>query len=99
MQKYKERQETEEKIDSIVEKLREMLPWEAVLPTENITNPVSGPNSDCTSENTHHLDGFLYDDTEVYKMLEDKDIKQRFCSDCGSRNIEASTYLFTSFCF
>lgn len=86
LEKFKEKEETEAKLDSIVNKLRKLMPDDGILKSENIITPESGPNSDC-DENTLHVDEFLYDDKDICQYFPGKD---KYCKKCGSNDIEVS---------
>lgn len=83
LEKFKEKGETENKLDSIVNKLRKLMPDSGILKSEKIITPESGSNSDC-DENTLHVDEFLYDDRDIGQYFPGKD---KYCKMCGSNDI------------
>ncbi|XP_077293065.1 uncharacterized protein LOC143916056 [Arctopsyche grandis] len=85
LEKAQKKNEIEKKLDSIVKQLLKTMPSDAILPSENICGPTSGPNSDCDMKHTLHVDEFLYDDDDLEKHFFEK---IKYCEDCESNNIK-----------
>ncbi|PSN35247.1 hypothetical protein C0J52_15525 [Blattella germanica] len=80
-------------LDTIARDLRDSLPLEAILPSENIRPPSSGKNADCDPKTTVHVDAFLYDDELVDKLCEDGHLARNYCTQCGSHKTRPLTFI------
>ncbi|XP_017754294.1 PREDICTED: uncharacterized protein LOC108546611 [Eufriesea mexicana] len=74
-------------IKKIIIDIRSRVPFDGILPTEHIVPPAVGENSDCDNKTTKHIDAFLYDDTEMDKFIEEEQLYNLYCADCGSSNV------------
>jgi len=81
------------KMERIAADIRDKVPLEAVLQTETIIYPTVGEDSHLTSENTVHLDAFLYDEAGEEELIDQGLLSRSYCQDCGSRNIEDLTII------
>lgn len=70
--------------------IKKIVPFEAEMPSETIVPPTVGDQADCTEVNTCHVDGFLYDDDDVDKLVKKGKLKRQYCADCNSRNTKVS---------
>jgi len=77
----------------ISDELRSAVPFEAVLDSEKLYEPVVGEDVGLTRKNTVHLDSFLYDNADEERMLGDGTIPRSICKDCGSLNCEDVTII------
>ncbi|XP_014482910.1 PREDICTED: uncharacterized protein LOC106748670 [Dinoponera quadriceps] len=80
-------------LNTIVSDIKQKVPFNAILPSENIIKPSSGLNSDCDSNITFHMDLFLYDDDDLIELENNEQLQRYYCLDCGSRNIEPLIYI------
>ncbi|XP_015109787.1 uncharacterized protein LOC107036363 [Diachasma alloeum] len=80
-------------LNKIVKEIREKVPFDAVLPSEEIKIPTKGPNGDCDPKITVHVDGFLYNDDDVHDLVKEGKLSRHYCKDCGSRNIDSLIYI------
>jgi len=80
-------------LERIAADIRDKVPLEAVLQSETIIYPTVGEDSHLTSENTVHLDAFLYDEAGEEELVEQGLLSRSYCQDCGSRNIEDLTII------
>ncbi|XP_011310923.1 uncharacterized protein [Fopius arisanus] len=74
------------KLRKIVEEIRDKIPLNAILPSENIQLPTKGPNDDCDPKITVHVDGFLYEDDDIEDLVKEGKMSRNYCKDCGSKN-------------
>lgn len=81
------------KLRDIASDLRSLVPKTAIMPSEKIITPKSGDNSDCDPKHTIHVDGFLYDQSEIDELVEEGKLQNHFCKDCGSHNTAPLTYV------
>ncbi|XP_076290806.1 uncharacterized protein LOC143214086 isoform X2 [Lasioglossum baleicum] len=58
-------------IKQIVLDIRDRVPFDSILPSENIVPPTVGENSDCDAISTKHIDAFLYDNNEVDDLIQE----------------------------
>jgi len=77
----------------IKDHLRTKLPTHATLESENIMFPTVGEDAKLNSNNTVHVDAFLYDEEEEEKLVEEGLLTRAFCRDCGSKNTEQFTFI------
>ncbi|KAL3873732.1 hypothetical protein ACJMK2_036821 [Sinanodonta woodiana] len=80
-------------LHSIQEDLRNSLPMNAISPTETIYIPTSGPNADCDPNKAVHIDAFLFDDEIIDELCEKGQMSRNYCTECGSHNTKALTFL------
>ncbi|XP_025161523.1 uncharacterized protein LOC105190858 [Harpegnathos saltator] len=80
-------------LNTIVFDIKQKVPFNAILPSENIIKPLSGLNSDCDSDITFHMDLFLYDYDDLTELENNKQLQRYYCLDCGSRNTESLIYI------
>ncbi|XP_056023042.1 uncharacterized protein LOC125649051 isoform X2 [Ostrea edulis] len=80
-------------LESIREDVRTLLPLAGVMPSENIQVPTIGPNSDCDSQTTEHIDAFCYDDDDIDNLCDAGQMSRNYCTDCGSRNVQPLTFI------
>lgn len=87
------RAEASQMLEKIAGSLRNVLPLEAVLPSESIVYPSSGEDAGLSPQNCVHVDSFLYDEAGEEVLVEEGKLARSFCQDCGSRNVEELTYI------
>ncbi|XP_047997998.1 uncharacterized protein LOC125235472 [Leguminivora glycinivorella] len=75
-------------LQKIGDTIKEMVPFEAELPSENIMLPTVGDQADCNQVNTRHVDEFLYDEEQVDELVKDGKLSRHYCLDCNSQNIK-----------
>ncbi|XP_076648703.1 uncharacterized protein LOC143356690 [Halictus rubicundus] len=75
-------------IKQIVLDIRDRVPFDSILPSENIVPPTVGENSDCDAMSTKHIDAFLYDNNEVDDLIQEGKLDNLYCGKCGSTNIK-----------
>ncbi|XP_015521769.2 uncharacterized protein LOC107225726 isoform X1 [Neodiprion lecontei] len=80
-------------LNSIAQDIKERIPFDATLPSENIISPKSGENSDCDPKITLHVDEFLYTDDDVDELVEAGKLNRYFCQSCGSKNVKPFIYI------
>ncbi|XP_069171561.1 uncharacterized protein [Procambarus clarkii] len=81
------------KLRKIADDLREIMPLNAILPTEQITFPSVGENADCDPTHTLHVDAFLYDEDMVDELCDTGELARNYCVDCSSHNTQPITYI------
>ncbi|MPC20345.1 hypothetical protein E2C01_013285 [Portunus trituberculatus] len=81
------------KLRKIADDLRELMPLNAILPTEQITFPSVGENADCDPSHTLHVDAFLYDEDMVDELCDTGELARNYCVDCSSHNTQPITYV------
>ncbi|CAJ0932029.1 unnamed protein product, partial [Mesorhabditis belari] len=89
----KRTREAMKKLKEIAEDLKQKLPFEAVMPTERITYPTKGYDSDCNATNTVHIDNFLFTDDDVDKLVEEGKLSRNFCQQCGSKDTKPLNFI------
>ncbi|XP_028171339.1 uncharacterized protein LOC135077916 [Ostrinia nubilalis] len=77
----------------IGETIKEIVPFEAEMPSETIIPPTVGDQADCNTVNTCHVDEFLYDQDEVVDLVKVGKLKKHYCLDCNSRNVQELTLI------
>ncbi|XP_071633419.1 uncharacterized protein [Temnothorax longispinosus] len=80
-------------LNSIVSDIKQKIPFNAILESENITTPLIGENSDCDPNITVHVDEFLYSDEDIDKFVDNNQLQRYYCTDCRSRSIQPLIYL------
>ncbi|KOC62465.1 hypothetical protein WH47_04125 [Habropoda laboriosa] len=90
--KYSSQEEQLKSIKRIITDIRERVPFDGILSSENIVPPTIGENSDCDNKSTKHVDAFLYDNKEVNELIENGQLDNLYCVDCGSNNVKE--YIF-----
>ncbi|XP_011861851.1 PREDICTED: uncharacterized protein LOC105558657 isoform X2 [Vollenhovia emeryi] len=75
-------------LNSIVSDIKQKVPFNAILTSENITAPLTGENSDCDPNITLHMDEFLYSDEDIDELVDNNQLQRYYCTDCGSRSIK-----------
>ncbi|XP_043284982.1 uncharacterized protein [Venturia canescens] len=80
-------------LNSIAKEIRAKVPMDAVLPSETITAPKKGQNSDCDPKITKHVDAFLYNDDELEDLVKDGKLSRNYCLDCGSTNTKPLIFI------
>ncbi|XP_046982734.1 uncharacterized protein LOC124552495 [Schistocerca americana] len=85
--------ESDDLLKTIADDIKEVLPPDAVLPSENISTPLVGENADCDPRHTLHVDAFLYDDEQVDDMCEDGRLDRNYCLQCGSHKTRPLTFI------
>lgn len=85
--------EQRETLMPITKSLRQMLPFDAIMPTENIRMPTEGVNSDCNTTPTIHIDDFLYDDEDLDALVEKGKLSRFYCTECKSRDIKEIVFI------
>ncbi|XP_050668845.1 uncharacterized protein LOC126968076 isoform X2 [Leptidea sinapis] len=93
LEKKKKLQKFEKKLVKISKVLREIVPFEAEMQTENIVPPTVGDQADCTKINTCHVDEFLYDDKEVDELVQKGKLSRFYCVECNSRNCKELIFI------
>lgn len=73
--------------------IKELVPFEAEMPSEKIVPPTIGDQANCNAVNTCHVDEFLYDQDEVHDLVKEGKLKRHYCLDCNSRNIKVRQFL------
>lgn len=81
------------KLDEIAAYVRELVPENAVLPSENIIWPTRGEVADCSPETTVHVDAFLYGDDEIDDLVERGKLSRNYCRACGSRDTAPLSFI------
>lgn len=81
------------KLRKIADDLRELMPLNAILPTEQITFPAVGENADCDPSHTLHVDAYLYDEDMVDELCDTGELARNYCVDCNSHNTQPITYI------
>ncbi|XP_054154424.1 uncharacterized protein LOC128952969 [Oppia nitens] len=76
-------------LNRIANDIKLMVPMSGVIPSEPMTFPTLGQNSDCNALNTISLDAFLYDDLDIEDMTDEGLLERYYCCDCLSRNIQS----------
>lgn len=90
LENFKALQNSEKMLIKIGNSIKKIVPFEAEMPSEVITPPMVGDQSDCNKVNTLHVDEFLYDEMEVNDLVKKGKLKRRYCRDCTSRNVQVS---------
>ncbi|XP_036147680.1 uncharacterized protein LOC105831992 isoform X2 [Monomorium pharaonis] len=80
-------------LNSIASEIKQKIPFNAILASENLTTPSMGENSDCDPSITLHIDEFLYSDEDIDKLVDNNQLQRYYCTDCKSRNIQPLIYL------
>ncbi|KYQ53773.1 hypothetical protein ALC60_07256 [Trachymyrmex zeteki] len=80
-------------LNSIVSDIKQKIPFNAILSSENFITPLTGENSDCDPSVTLHMDEFLYNDEDIDKLIESNQLERYYCTDCRSRNIQPLIFL------
>ncbi|XP_033335068.1 uncharacterized protein LOC117225532 [Megalopta genalis] len=75
-------------IKQIVIDIRDRVPFDSILPSENIVAPTVGENTDCDAISTKHIDAFLYDNNEVDDLIQEGKLDNLYCGKCGSTNVK-----------
>uniref|UniRef100_A0A0N4ZRR6 Arsenite methyltransferase n=1 Tax=Parastrongyloides trichosuri TaxID=131310 RepID=A0A0N4ZRR6_PARTI len=83
----------EDILQSYAARIRDLVPVDATLESENIIFQNTGPDSDCKPKTTIHVDAFLYDDELMEYMIDEGIIKPHYCKDCFSSNIERKEFI------
>jgi hypothetical protein len=67
----------------------------AMDPEENISIPTWDPSYESyNSQNTVHVDSFIYSEDDVDELCDLKKISRHKCADCGSINVEPLSIIF-----
>ncbi|CAH0399997.1 unnamed protein product [Chilo suppressalis] len=77
----------------IGETIKQIIPFEAEMPSENIVPPTVGDQADCNATNTCHIDEFLYDQDAVHELVKEGKLQRHYCLTCNSRNIKDLTLI------
>ncbi|XP_041352005.1 uncharacterized protein LOC121370677 isoform X2 [Gigantopelta aegis] len=89
--------ENEENADKIIkniqDELRHCLPVDAISDTERIVFPTSGPNADCDSSTTVHVDAFLFEEDIIDQLVDEGRLSRNYCTKCGSREVKPLTFI------
>lgn len=85
--------ENEVILDSIREDIRQVLPQNALSPTETILTPTVGKNSDCDPSTTVHVDAFLYDEEKIDELTDEGKMSRNYCRQCGSHDVKPLTFI------
>lgn len=93
LEKMKSINKSKKLLEKISFAVKKLVPFEAELPTENITKPTIGDQADCTDINTCHVDEFLYDDEAVEQLVKEGKLNRHYCINCNSRNIKDLIYV------
>lgn len=88
LERKKALQSSEKMLIKIGNSIKELVPFEAEMPSETIIPPTVGDQSDCNKTNTSHVDEFLYDEDEVENLVKKGKLKRHYCLDCNSRNTQ-----------
>ncbi|EGI63248.1 hypothetical protein G5I_08276 [Acromyrmex echinatior] len=75
-------------LNSIASDIKQKIPFNAILSSENFITPLTGENSDCDPSITLHMDEFLYNDEDIDKLIDSNQLERYYCTDCRSRNIQ-----------
>ncbi|CAL4066717.1 unnamed protein product, partial [Meganyctiphanes norvegica] len=84
---------SDSKLRKIADDLREIMPLNAILPTEQINFPAVGENADCDPSHTLHVDAYLYDEDMVDELCDTGELARNYCVDCNSHNTQPITYI------
>jgi len=82
-----------EMLDTIAADIRGQIPQEAVFQSENIVFPSVGEDACLNTNNTVHVDAFLYDEAAEEALIEEGKLSRSYCRDCGSRNTDDLTFI------
>lgn len=88
LEEYKAQSAPLIKLQKIILDIKQRVPFDGILPSEQIITPTTGSNSDCNDKLTKHVDAFLYNDEELDELIEKGQIHTLYCGDCGSTNVE-----------
>ncbi|GES91330.1 hypothetical protein GLOIN_2v1599680 [Rhizophagus clarus] len=80
-------------LENIKDKLRNKLSITTEAPDENIVIPKTIEYEGYTKETTVNVDAFLYSDKDVEELGLNGQLKNYFCNDCGSKNIESLNFI------
>ncbi|XP_078314152.1 uncharacterized protein LOC111129813 isoform X2 [Crassostrea virginica] len=80
-------------LESIREDIRTLLPLNGVTPTEKICTPSVGPNADCESTTTEHIDAFCFNDDDIDDLCDEGQMSRNYCTNCGSKSIQPLTFI------
>ena len=80
-------------LESIVDEIRALVPFEAVFPSEKMNTPSVGKNSDCNDEVLAHVDSFLFSDDYIDELVDAGKFSRNYCNSCGSRNTKPLTFI------
>lgn len=81
------------KLMQIASYFRDIVPGNAVLPSETIIVPKEGENADCDPATTVHVDAFLYDDHTIDELVEEGKLSRNYCKACGSQDVAPLTFI------
>jgi len=86
-------EEGDQMLNQIAGDIRAQMPLEAVLQSESIVYPTVGEDASLNPGNSVHVDAFLYDEDEEEALVQEGHLSRNHCGDCGSRNIEDTTFI------
>ncbi|ORX45330.1 hypothetical protein DM01DRAFT_1340140 [Hesseltinella vesiculosa] len=81
------------RLGRIIKELRQKVPLSAEAPGEKITLPQSEDFADYTTENTVHVDSFLYSEDDVDELCDEGKLSRNYCLDCQSRNVAPLNFI------
>lgn len=91
--KHDESEEGDVVMHQIVDDLRQMVPDNAVFPSERCLFPEYGVDSECNPNTTVHVDSFLYDDDDIDDLVDQGKVSRNYCRACGSQITAPLTFI------
>lgn len=88
LERMKVLKNSEKTLLKIGNSVKQIVPFEAEMPSETINPPTVGDQADCNSTNTCHVDEFIYDDDAVDNLVKKGKLKKYYCTNCNSRDIK-----------
>jgi len=80
-------------LENIASDIRGMVPFDALMKSEETYVPISGKNADCDKETTLHVDNFLYTDEYLDTLVDEEKFSRNYCKDCNSKNTVPLTFI------
>ncbi|EGC38937.1 hypothetical protein DICPUDRAFT_75483 [Dictyostelium purpureum] len=89
----KEESKQDIRLQTIIRDLKDILPITSEAPNEKIIIPKNVSFEGYTKENTINVDGFLYTEEDVDELIDAGELKNNYCSDCGSKSIIPTNFV------
>lgn len=80
-------------LSCIKETLKEKVPFNGVMNSEDVKFPVVGTDVNLNDKNCVHVDAFLYDEEDVDMLVDSGQLHNNYCKDCNSSNVEPMTFI------
>jgi len=80
-------------LSCIKETLKEKVPFNGVMNSEEVSFPVIGSDVNLNDKNCIHVDAFLYDEEDVEMLVDSGKLHNHYCKDCLSSNVEPMTFI------